>query len=69
MSPAIMGALLGAILGIFGFLSLRSIADRVENMKDANDPKTTAQVLRIVAYGDLIIFPVVGYFIGPMVLS
>lgn len=69
LSPAIIGALVGAVLGFAGFISLRMVADRVELNKDATDPKTAAQVLRIAAIGDLIIFPVVGFFVGPMVLG
>lgn len=69
LSPAMIGALVGAVLGIIGYISLRSVADRIENLKGTNDPKTAAKVLRIAALGDLIIFPVVGYLVGPMVLS
>ncbi|MBU1213133.1 MAG: hypothetical protein KJ587_17960 [Alphaproteobacteria bacterium] len=69
LSPAMLGALVGAILGLIGFVSLRAVADRVETMKGTNDPKTAAQVLRIAAIGDLIIFPVVGFFVGPLLLS
>ncbi|KUO58078.1 MAG: hypothetical protein APF80_08630 [Alphaproteobacteria bacterium BRH_c36] len=69
LSPAILGALVGAVLGIVGLISLRAVADRVENMKGTNDPKTAAQVLRIAALGDLILFPVVGFFVGPMLFT
>jgi len=69
LSPAMIGALAGAVLGVIGFISLRVMATRIENMKEGNDPKTAANVLRIAALGDLILFPVVGYFIGPMVLN
>ncbi|MCH9806434.1 MAG: hypothetical protein K0U74_01760 [Alphaproteobacteria bacterium] len=69
MSPAMIGALVGAVLGVAGFISLRMVADRVEASKDATDPKTAASVLRIAAIGDLVIFPVVGYFVGPMLIN
>ncbi|MBU2581062.1 MAG: hypothetical protein KJ622_05020 [Alphaproteobacteria bacterium] len=69
LSPAMLGALVGAGLGMIGFLTLRAVADRIENMKGGNDPKTAAKVLRIAALGDLIIFPVVGFFVGPMLLN
>jgi len=69
LSPAMIGALAGAVLGLIGFVSLRVMATRIENMKDANDPKTASKVLRIAALGDLILFPIVGYFIGPLVLN
>ena len=69
LNPAMIGALVGAILGFIGFISLRAVADRVETSAEANDPKTAASVLRIAAIGDLILFPVVGYFVGPLVLT
>ena len=69
LSPAMLGAIAGAVLGLIGFISLRTIAHRVETMKGGNDPKTAANILRIAALGDLIIFPVVGFFIGPMLFN
>lgn len=69
LSPAMIGALVGAVLGILGYISLRSVADRIEHMKGTNDPQTAAKVLRIAALGDLVIFPVVGFFVGPMLLN
>ncbi len=69
LSPAMLGALVGAVLGLIGFASLRAVAARIENMKGANDPKTAAKVLRIAAIGDLILFPIVGFFVGPLVLN
>ena len=68
-SPAMLGALAGAVLGLIGFVSLRAVADRIETMQGTNEPKTAAQVLRIAALGDLILFPVVGFIVGPMLLN
>ena len=67
LSPAMIGALIGAIFGITGYIALRVLADRVENMRDAENPKTSARVLRIAALIDLVIFPVAGFIVGPIV--
>ncbi len=68
LSPGMIGALVGAVLGIISYITLRSIAARVEGLKDAKDPTTAAKALRIAAVIDLIIFPVVGFVVGPMVV-
>jgi hypothetical protein len=68
-SPALTGALIGAILGIASYVGLRVLADRIENMRDAENPKTSARVLRIAALADLVLFPVVGFVVGPMLVK
>lgn len=69
LSPAMIGALVGAVIGLLFYASLRALAARIETMKDAADPKTTAKALRIAAIADLVIFPVAGFFVGPIVLQ
>jgi hypothetical protein len=68
LSPGMIGALIGAVLGIVSYITLRVVATRVEGLKDAKDPTTAAKALRIAAVIDLIIFPVVGFVVGPMVV-
>jgi hypothetical protein len=68
-SPALTGALIGAILGIASYIGLRVLADRVENMRDAENPKMSARVLRIAALADLVLFPVVGFVVGPILVK
>ncbi|MDX2289337.1 MAG: hypothetical protein NW217_11020 [Hyphomicrobiaceae bacterium] len=69
LSPALMGALVGLLAGVCGFITLRLLAGRIETSKDAADPAGTARVLRIAAFVDLIIFPIAGYVIAPMVVG
>ena len=68
-TPALTGALIGAIIGIGSYIGLRVLANRVENMRDAENPKTSARVLRIAALADLVLFPVVGFVIGPILVK
>ncbi len=68
-SPALTGTLIGAILGIASYIGLRVLADRVENMSDAENPKMSARVLRIAALADLVLFPAVGFVVGPILVK
>ncbi len=68
-SPPMTGALIGAVLGIVSYIGLRILANRIETLNDAEDPKTTAKALRIAALADLVVFPVVGFFIGPVLAN
>ncbi len=67
LSPAILGALVGLVAGLSGFITLRMLATRIETSTDSKDPVATARVLRIAAFVDLLIFPIAGYVIAPMV--
>lgn len=73
MNSAILGAVAGAAFGIFNFVLLKMLADRIEFGKLEGEPrkpedlKKTAQILRIVGWIDIVLFTVVGYFVGPYV--
>ena len=69
MSPNIMGAIVGFVVGLMGYLFILLAAARVESKGVTKEPAKTAQVLRTVALVDLIIFVVAGYFVGPMIAS
>lgn len=66
MSPQLIGAAAGAILGLINFIVLWQIAGKAEL-----DParKKVAGMLKMVAWLDLLAFPVAGYFIGPLVMG
>ena len=69
MSAAQIGGIMGAVLGLASFVGLRWVADLVEGGRDPGDGSGSSKVniVRLVAIADLIIFPLVGYFVGPMV--
>ena len=69
MSPNMIGALIGCVVGIMGFLFIRLAASRVESKGVGPEPTKTAGILRTVAWLDLVFFIVAGYFIGPMIVS
>ncbi len=69
MSPNMIGAIVGFIVGLSGYLFIRLAARRVEDKGVTAEPSKTAQMLRLVALLDLIIFTVAGWFIGPMIVA
>ncbi|MGI9480500.1 MAG: hypothetical protein ACR2PI_27670 [Hyphomicrobiaceae bacterium] len=69
MSPNLIGAIIGFIVGFMGFLFIRVAASRVESKGVGPEPEKTAGILRTVAIVDLAVFTVLGYFVGPMIVS
>ncbi len=71
MSPEIIGVLAGALLGIVSLFILRTVADSIESKNTGVSPKQAEQrkvadLIRSIAWLDIVIFAVVGYFVGPM---
>ena len=48
---------------------LRIVANRIESTGTTGEPQRTAAVMRMVALADWLIFTVLGFFLGPMLLS
>jgi hypothetical protein len=69
MSPNMIGALVGFIVGLMGFIMIRMVASRVESQGIGKEPAKAAGILRMVALFDFIFFIVVGYFVGPMIVD
>ncbi|MBU2532831.1 MAG: hypothetical protein KKB37_08820 [Alphaproteobacteria bacterium] len=69
MSPNLVGALIGFIVGFLGFVFIRLMAKRTEEKGVGPDPARTASMLRAIALFDFIFFIIAGYFIGPMIVS
>ena len=69
MSTAITGAWIGAGLGLLSFAVLRHVAARLEAEGTAPDKKRSTAIIRFAALIDLMLFPILGYVIGPMVLD
>ena len=69
MNPAMSGALIGFAIGFMGFVSLRIVANRIEEKGVTPEPKKTAAVIRIVALADWLLFTVLGFFLGPMMFT
>lgn len=67
MSPAIAGALVGAALGLANLIVLSRLAESLELKAKSQQQKGGAGIIRAVAWVDLVVFPIVGYFVGPMI--
>jgi hypothetical protein len=69
MSAAQIGGMIGAAIGLANFVGLRWLADRIDSGRDPGDGRGPgkANILRMVAIADLIVFPLLGYFVGPLV--
>jgi uncharacterized Tic20 family protein len=63
------GAWIGAGLGLVSFALLRHVAGKLETARPDPQQKRLAAVIRFAALVDLLLFPILGYVIGPMVLD
>ncbi len=74
LDPSILGVLFGAGLGIISFVIIQMVATKVETSpgdqnQTQSDKRKIAQLLRSIAWLDIVIFAVVGYFVGPLIIS
>ncbi len=69
MSPAMTGAAIGAVFGVGNFAILRWMADKAQGPVPTEDTRRRAGILRLASLVELVTFPVLGYVLGPMVLS
>ncbi len=70
-TSAMIGTSAGALFGLFSFFILQGVASHIADSADKRGEREPASVaaIRIAAWADLVIFPVVGYFVGPLVLN
>jgi hypothetical protein len=59
MSAGIVGALIGLVIAIADFALLRLLASRVELPE-------TKRVLNVTGLSQLVLLPIVGYFVAPL---
>jgi hypothetical protein len=65
MTPALKGAIAGAVIGFGGFVMLRRVAGSQDGPNATPEQKRMADLLRKAAIVDLLIFALAGYLIGP----
>jgi hypothetical protein len=68
MSPQLIGAMIGAVMGLAAFIALRSVADRVER-NDKENGARVAGILRTAAVAEIVILTLMGAFIGPLIFG
>ncbi len=59
MSAGLVGALIGLVIAIADFALLRLLASRVELPE-------TKRVLNVTGLSQLVLLPIVGYFVAPL---
>jgi hypothetical protein len=69
MSPEMTGLVIGAVFGVANAAILRWMAGRAETLSPGEDGRRRAGILRFAALADLVVFPVLGYLLGPIVLA
>ena len=69
MSPDMTGLAIGVFFGVANFLILRWMASRTEAQMPSQDGRRRAGILRMASFADLVVFPVLGYVLGPIVLA
>lgn len=69
MSPQMTGAVIGAVFGLGNFALLRWMAAKVQGPMPTADQRRRAGILRMAALVELLTFPVLGFLLGPIVLS
>ncbi len=69
MSPEILGALVGLAIGLVQYVALTGAANSVAKGKPEAEARGRADLLRAIARFDVLIFAVIGYFVGPLLLG
>ncbi len=60
----LVGLLIGLAVGLFGFVSIRKLADRIAAARPDDAGQRTARLLRSTAVVDLVLFTVGGALVG-----
>ncbi|NDV85090.1 hypothetical protein GTW51_00055 [Aurantimonas aggregata] len=66
--PAFIGALVGLLIGVADFFVLGYMRDMMARRR-ASEPVGPGLALNIARFTQLILFPIVGWFVGPVVAS
>ena len=69
MSDAMLGALFGFGVAVLNYSVTQWMARKLEADKTASSGAKSARFIRKVALVDLVLFPLVGYLIWPVVLA
>ncbi|MEO1206187.1 MAG: hypothetical protein AAFV45_07635 [Pseudomonadota bacterium] len=71
MGGAMIGTTAGALVGMFTFFLLQAMAERMK-AKATEDGRPIPEAygyIKIAAWGDLVVFTIIGYILGPMLLG
>ncbi|MBB4001709.1 MAG: hypothetical protein V7704_18375 [Aurantimonas endophytica] len=66
--PAVIGALVGLVIGVADFFVLGYMRDMMARRR-SSEPVGPSLALNVARYSQLLLFPIVGWFVGPVVAS
>ncbi|UIJ73616.1 hypothetical protein [Aurantimonas sp. HBX-1] len=66
--PALIGALVGLVIGVGDFFLLGYMRDMMARRR-SSEPVGPSLALQVARFSQLILFPVVGWFVGPVIAS
>lgn len=69
MSPNVIGLFIGSAIGVIGYFLLRWLAGYAEARARTPEQRRIGGVFRVFAYAALVLGPLKGYFVTPMVLG
>ena len=69
MSYGLIGGLIGALIGLGGFIAIRKLADRIEASRPDEAGRRTGNLMRTVAWLDLVVFTIGGYVAGILLFA
>lgn len=65
MSAQMIGGIFGGILGLVNFFLLNNVSESIARKSEGPPPKA-AKFIKWAAWADLVIFPLIGYYLGGM---
>lgn len=69
MSPEWTGAGAGLLFGVISYITLATVADKMAQDRGDAEKQRHAKILKMVARFEILLFTIVGYFVGPMILQ
>jgi hypothetical protein len=69
MTPEMTGALIGAGVGLLSYFAISIAAANIEKGNPTAEQVRRASLLRFIGRVDVLVLAVVGYFVGPLVLT
>lgn len=74
MTPHLMGMTVGFTIGLMDYILLtfmgRRLMKKAEQHQASQDEQTNvARLIKAAAIGSLILFPIIGYFVGPYIFE
>lgn len=64
MSTQLIGGILGGVLGLVNFFLLKNVSENIARNSEDGENSRAATFITWAAWADLVIFPLIGYYLG-----